>query len=100
MTATLRCHPHIEFHQRSLPAFSPASTLAAAFARQSVTASLQSSPAVRAPSLGTRMHGGTALSQVFKQTFAAAPSPHSISNTLLAQHAFTESCPLTLLHVG
>merc|ERR1719401_144279 len=83
------------------------SVAAAAFFRQSLTASLQSLPAVRVAGSGalntspvSMMHGGTASLHFFRHTLAGAPLPHSMLRTLDLQHAKVEFCPRTFAQVG
>merc|ERR1719379_207363 len=84
--------------------FFPASMALSAFARQSGTAFVQLSAALRfgvsiTISSLSMMQGGTASEHFFKQTFAGA-LPHRISYTFDAQHAFSDAWPRTLLQVG
>merc|ERR1719281_233343 len=83
---------------------SPALIAFSAFLRQSGTALVQLSAALRFGvsiliSSLSMMHGGTASEHFFKQTLAAA-LPQRMSYTFEAQHAFSEACPRTFLHVG
>merc|ERR1719387_1654593 len=88
----------------SAPSSAPFTEFCASFMKSS-TALPQSAAAVSPSGILNSspfgiIHGGTDSVQLFKHLLAGAPLSQDISNTLLAQQAFAESCPRTDAQVG